>query len=215
MPADTGYYVCNISLNGGCIKRRYFFHLNGRCADILPVSVESFKGKYEAKKVLLKWQMAPGLNLKKFVIERKNYSGAYEEIGIVLPSPANDSYVFWDSTYTVDKNFYRLKLINYNNATAYSNIVMVSRKSASDEIRIYPNPAMDNITIEFKNAICSNYTIKIMNLLNQVVKEVEYDGKSGNILQISRSAAMRSGIYILQVLDKKNSFVFSQKIIFQ
>jgi hypothetical protein len=215
MPADTGYYVCNISLNGGCIKRRYFFHLNGRCADILPVSVESFKGKYEAKKVLLKWQMAPGLNLMKFVIERKNYSGAYEEIGMVLPSPANDSYVFWDSTYTVDKNFYRLKLINYNNATVYSNIVMVSRKSASDEIRIYPNPAMDNITIEFKNAICSNYTIKIMNLLNQIVKEVEYDGKSGNILQISRSAAMRSGIHILQVLDKKNSFVFSQKIIFQ
>jgi phage-related protein len=74
---------------------------------------------------------------------------------------------------------------------------------------------MDNITIEFKNALNSIYTVKMINLLNQVVKEIDYDGKSGNILQITRTAAMRSGIYILQVFDKKTSSVFSQKIIFQ
>jgi hypothetical protein len=215
MPADTGYYVCNISLNGGCIKRRYFFHLNGRCSDILPVSLENFKGKYVANKVLLNWQMTPGLSVKKFVVERKNYTGAFDEIGMVMTTQANESYNFWDSTYTTDKNYYRIKLINYNNSISYSNIAMVSRKLASDEIRIYPNPAMDNITIEFKNALNSIYTVKMINLLNQVVKEIDYDGKSGNILQITRTAAMRSGIYILQVFDKKTSSVFSQKIIFQ
>jgi hypothetical protein len=215
MPADTGYYVCNISLNAGCIKRRYFFHLNGRCADILPVSLQNFKGKYVGKKVLLDWQIAAYVNLKQFVIERKNYAGAFEEIGMVMVSPQNQLFNFWDSTSTLDKNFYRIKLINYNNTTAYSKVVMVNRKTALDEIQIYPNPAADNITIEFKNATSSSYNIRMMNLLSQVVKDIDYDVKSGNILQITRTAAMRSGIYILQVYDKKNSAVFSQKIIFQ
>jgi hypothetical protein len=215
LPSDTGYYVCNISVNAGCVKRRYFFHLNGRCSAILPVALTNLKGKYVAKKVLLNWQIAPGLNLKKFIIERKNYSGAFDEVGTVMTTPSTTSFSFWDSTFTVDKNFYRIKLVNYNNSTTYSNVVMLSRNTALDEIRIYPNPAIDNITIEFKNAANSNYTIKMMNLLNQVVKQIEYDGKSGNFLQIYRSTAMKPGIYVLQVFDKKSSFIFSQKIVFQ
>jgi len=214
MPSDTGYYVCNISVNAGCVKRRYYFHLNGRCADILPLAVQNFKGKYVAKKVLLNWQVAPGLNLKKFVIERKNNTGAFVEIAEVMANPSNEFYSFWDSTATLDKNFYRIKLLNHNNNTAFSNVIMVSRKAASDDIKIYPNPAMDHITIEFKNDVNSQYTIKMMNLLNQVVKDFDYEGKSGNVLQIRRSASMKSGIYIIQIFDKKTGSVFSQKIIF-
>ena len=215
LPTDTGYYVCNISISGGCIKRRYNFHLNGRCSEILPVSLQNLKGKYVDKKVLLEWQMAAGLNIKKFVIERKNFTGAFDEIGGVMTGTESQYFNFWDTTATLDKNFYRIKLVNYTNAIIYSNVVMVNKKINSTEIRIYPNPAVDNITVEFKNAINSTYTVKVLNLLNQVVKQINYDGKLGNILQITRGESMRSGMYILQVFDQKNSSLFSQKIIFQ
>lgn len=218
LPSDTGYYVCNIVVNSGCVKRRYYFHLNGACAAYLPLAIENFTGKYVGNKVVLNWEIAANIKFKKFIIERKNDAGQFTEIGTVIVPPnasQNLSHNYLDTLPGADKNYYRLKLVNYNNTFIFSKIILLSKKVSFEGINIYPNPVNDRLTVEFRTSNNHSYKIKLLNLLNQVVYQKDVNNVAGNKLQIIRTNKMSNGVYILRIFDKNSQEDFSQKVIFQ
>lgn len=218
-PSDTGLYVCHLSVNNGCIKRTYYYHLNGTCSHYLPVTLENFNGRYIGNKVLLNWQMQADGNLKKFVVERKNSNNSFVQIGSVnayLSSSSSAQYQFLDTLPGSEKNYYRLKLVDKNNAFAYSNVVLLTPKQGINGISIYPNPVNDQLTIDFnKTATNHLYKVKLVNLLNQVVREINYNSAAGNKLQISRPKEIGAGVYVMKLFDLNSGEEFSQKIVFQ
>ena len=218
LPADTGFYFCDIVVNSGCIKRRNYFHLNGNCFKFLPVVIEDFTGKYFEEKAILNWKITGNVNLRQFIIERRNEFSAFSPIGnvmVVQDGKQNQLYNFRDTMPLPGKNYYRLKLINQNNTFTYSNSIVLSRKISMEGISIYPNPVNDKLTIAFKGVNSHNYKIRLMNLLNQVVKEYDIYGASGTKLEITRTSEMQNGVYVLAVFDKNTNENFSQKVIFQ
>ncbi len=69
-------------------------------------------------------------------------------------------------------------------------------------ITIFPNPASDNITINY-TSVSKNYTITIYNAMGSLVKTIA-DKNASVIIPIGEFA---SGIYLLNVLDGNNSSV--------
>ena len=91
--------------------------------------LEYFHGRSEGDDVRLEWKTREEVNLQHFEIERKTPQNSFVEISTVQPNGSNSYYTYLDqSAYkTTDMIFiYRLKIIDTNGQTSYSNEVTVS-----------------------------------------------------------------------------------------
>lgn len=75
-------------------------------------------------------------------------------------------------------------------------------------LQLYPNPVLDNITIQNDNNI-EIQTINIVDLKGRVVKEFKYSTLNNNLINISE---LESGIYIINLITSSQQ-VLSKKII--
>jgi hypothetical protein len=218
LPADTGYYYCNVNVNNGCIRRRYYFHLNGNCFITLPVKLEQFSGTMAGDKNILHWQASGLEDLSIFVIERQNAGGRFEELGSVAlhgNNPLQNRFSFTDNQPISQQNFYRLKMINRNGRFTYSEVLALNKKAQTDNIRLYPNPATEMITVVFKKNNAKGYHLKLYNATNQLVKEASLGGNMGTVLQILRGKEIPSGLYIIKIYDKETGQEYAERLIFK
>ncbi|HVX28300.1 MAG TPA: T9SS type A sorting domain-containing protein [Parafilimonas sp.] len=118
----------------------------------LPVSILNFKGAVVNNQPILSWSTATEFNDKGFAIERSKDGKIFAQIGFVNGSGTTSqrrNYTYTDVTsgdIGVATCYYRLKQIDLDGKTNYSNVIPLSLKNALDW-KIYPNPVKDKITI--------------------------------------------------------------------
>lgn len=91
--------------------------------------LEYFHGRSEGDDIRLEWKTREEINLQHFKIERKTPQSPFVEIATVQPKGSNSTYTYVDqSVYKpTDLIFvYRLKIVDTNGQSAYSNEVSVS-----------------------------------------------------------------------------------------
>ncbi len=82
-----------------------------------------------------------------------------------------------------------------------------------NEIKIYPNPTSTFIYIDFGNyVLMTNYRLKIMNSLGQVVYESMINQQ---LSYIDLSSWSGNGLYLVQIVNPLNNIVETRKIILQ
>jgi len=80
-------------------------------------------------------------------------------------------------------------------------------------VKIYPNPANDQLNIDFGNyATLSNYTLKITNTLGQTVYTTVINKQSTTI---DLSTFSGKGIYSVLITDDNSNIIESKKIVLQ
>lgn len=215
LPEDTGLYVCHINVNSGCIKRTYYYRLDGSCYGYLPVTLQRFNGAYNEDRVVLNWQTAANTDIKYFTIEKKQ-GNSFRPIGRVEagvdPLPGT-TYSFKDLQPNPLINYYRLKITRYNNTVEYSTVITVNRKKEGEGIFVYPNPAQDRITIELNQAKDSYFTISLLNMMNQVIKQKLVQGRDMNRVTLGWPGQVAAGIYVIKVTGSNGNALFAQKIL--
>ncbi|MBC7536271.1 MAG: T9SS type A sorting domain-containing protein [Ferruginibacter sp.] len=216
-PSDTGIYVCHVSVNSGCINRTFIFHLGGQCWIVLPVKLQDFKGREMGDKNLLTWATAGEQDLDQFIIERKNNAGNFELIGNVL-SAGNSStklqYRFVDEAPQTGRNAYRLALKKNDLSFSYSNTVLLNNNKTSSTFTVYPNPVTDKFFIESAANSNHNYSIRLLNSMNQSIKEITILPNLNGRFKITRPIGIPKGVYILCIFDENDKQTFKQKMIF-
>ena len=109
-------------------------------------------GICEKNTTLLKWSTATETNNDYFTIERSVDALNFEIIG--NKDGAGNSqqilhYTFIDENLKEGTYYYRLKQTDFNGTFKYSKLIVVGCKSSfSQDILIYPNPSLEDITIE-------------------------------------------------------------------
>ncbi len=82
------------------------------------------------------------------------------------------------------------------------------------DIRVYPNPATDNVSLEFNNAK-GNYSIRLFNQAGQEVMSkvatVQYEVQTIGVQRNNLPA----GYYMIQVRNNNDGSVRAEKVIFQ
>lgn len=217
LPADTGIYICNINVYNGCINRWYYYHLNGECYQYLQMKLENFSGSVSGRNAVLNWDVPANPDIQKFVVERKNGSRGFMPIGSVFArgDNAKHAYYFIDSFWQQQKSFYRLKMVDKANNSLYSKEVIVAPIKQVSSMQVYPNPAMDLITVEFNPVTGHQYKIQLVSLTSQVVKEIDYNGNRREKVEIRRNNTVSSGVYIVKVIDVNTNEELTQKVIFR
>ena len=171
----------------------------------LPVKLQSFLASKNEQTVLLEWTTTEEYNSESFDIERSLNGKNWTSLGTVKASGQSNSdthYMFSDANPVHGNNFYRLKMIDFDNTFAYSIIRNVNLDKKSDlAIISYPNPVSDRVYIQMKDWTQVK-TIQLIGANGQII----YDsfGKLVNQINVKNLA---TGVYVLRLTLRDGSVV--------
>ena len=164
-------------------------YTGGGCP-VLPLKLINFLGEVRNESAVLNWQVENEKNIDQFIIERKTEGHPFKTIGNVLKKtvPTSfDSYSFTDPDYLAATNFYRLKIVYKDFSSEYSKILSLTPAKKYTGIRLYPNPATQQLFI----LSTSKTEIEIVSITGVILKKLlVYPGK--NSVDLTR---FPSGLY--------------------
>jgi hypothetical protein len=170
----------------------------------IPVELTSFTASVSDNAVTLNWSTATELNNHGFEIERKS-EGSFRTIGFVQgygTTTETRIYSFIDNNLAVGQHSYRLKQVDFNGTSEFSDIVEVEilAPDVYALVQNYPNPFNPNTKITYSLAIDSKVTLKVFDVLGQEVVTLINGNVTAGIQEINFDASsLNSGVYFYQI----------------
>ncbi|PKP20080.1 MAG: hypothetical protein CVU05_09855 [Bacteroidetes bacterium HGW-Bacteroidetes-21] len=163
----------------------------------LPVEFISFNAKSNGNKVTLHWQTLTEINNKWFEVERSDNGLHFTTVGTVNGSGTTNSpsnYSFTDIPETSGIIYYRLKQVDFDGQSAYTEIIAVNF-SIKKEISVYPNPANinDNIFIDGlpENAVL----VEVYDINSRLIHQTYTTG----IISLKNTVDIQPGVYFIRI----------------
>jgi hypothetical protein len=168
----------------------------------LPIELIDFQAEVKGRSIQLNWTTANEINNAYFDIEHSANGKIFNTIGQVKGSGTINTkqyYSFLSDNLLNGINYYRLKQVDFNGKTNYSNIISIQQKGGS-KVKIYPTITSGELKIEGTDSFV------ITNTNGQVVfSQTPKNEKSFTI------AHLPNGLYIIKGVDTEG-VNFSEKI---
>lgn len=171
---------------------------------VLPVELVRFNANVKDDRVLLEWQTASEVNNEGFEIQKSKDGKAWDMIEFVKGNGSSsvlNTYTSIDRAPNQGSNFYRLKQMDIDGRFEYSNIAVVDFNNRLNEVELFPNPAMGQLTL-----INGEGKVYIYNALGETVKQLTI-GESQTTISL---ADLLNGQYYLQVIQEDGTVVSKQ-----
>jgi hypothetical protein len=111
------------------------------------------------------------------------------------------TYNWLDKNTLSGYNYYRIRSVDFNGQTAYTQIVKVLIGNVTAAINVYPNPAINGtVNLQFTNQPAGVYYARLINPIGQVVVSkqiIHAEGSSTETIKVNDASA--KGIYQLEV----------------
>lgn len=159
----------------------------------LPLNLISFSAKATNSANKLLWTTGNEVNVKQFEVERSVDGTNFTQIGI-QNSIGSGNYTSIDSLRLKGNNYYRLRIVEQNGESKFSNTIMVKGSfNEESEITIYPNPVEDlvKISVEDKNSISK---VTLFDMQGKIMLTKEILGSTNLSL-----GNLAPGIYIVHI----------------
>ena len=178
----------------------------------MPLSVQlaEFTVNAAGSKSQLNWSTSAEISNTGFAIERSTDGINWQQIGFVSSKAIGNnssqqlSYIWYDNNPLNGINYYRLKQIDINGNSNYSDIKTININN-DNKISVQPNPVTDKLYI-----ITNNWSdikeIKLLDATGRMIYQISNarDGINMN--------SLATGMYMLQII-KTNSDIQTEKII--
>lgn len=164
---------------------------------ILPVTYSFFTANGLQDHVLLEWETEIEDANAGFAIERAEIgSNNFVRLGFVDAVSTAVQYTFKDYTPTPGTSYvYRLRQIDIDGTFAFSPLVTASLPNFIDQLRAYPNPTQDQLTVVTDN---SGEVLNLTDLTGRLVLQQALSPDGSTTLTTS---SLSPGIYFLRVGD--------------
>ena len=188
-----------------------------------PVELTSFTSTVKDRNVTLNWSTAVELNNAGFEIERKSVNDAqWTNIGFVegngtTSEPKN--YTFTDAKLETGKYNYRLKQIDYNQAsTVYdlNNAIEIGIPKKPELSQNYPNPFNPVTNIDYNLTYSGNVSLKIYDITGREIVTLLNKTQTAGYYTVQFDASnFASGTYFYTITtdDGVNNFVMTKRMI--
>lgn len=178
----------------------------------LPAKLGDFTAVQKPSGVQLNWETLTEQNTAYFDVEKSTDGVNFKSIGRVNAkgnSTNRQPYSYLDETPFSGTNFYRLNLIDIDNAYAHSNIVAVRNSGKFFTLEVFPNPAADLLQVQVPSGQKDIANIRITNASGAQVYSKPFQLNEGvNALSIP-IAGLPGGIYYLSSEGKDGKQVIS------
>jgi hypothetical protein len=208
--SERSYFVTAINA-AGCYSATIY--LPGIGCIVLPVTFKSFTATRGNSNVIVKWETASEQNNTGFAIER-NTNGTWQQVAFVPTQAVNGNsdtklnYSYTDLNNTKGISQYRIKQVDINASSKYTEIRSVRGDGQPGKTIIYPNPSTNGkINIVFEEA-AGTRNISVMDLSGRIVKQIT--GVTNNNVQIDK---LMPGMYSLRIIVVETGVQSVEKII--
>ncbi|GMU96789.1 S8 family serine peptidase [Ignavibacterium album] len=188
---------------------------------VIPVELTSLSAKTDRDNVIIEWQTATETNNQGFEIQRKVKGvESWTSAGYVSgkgTTTERQTYQYIDKQLRAGKYLYRLKQIDLDGTTEYSQEIEVEVAVPEEYVlyQNYPNPFNPSTTIEFSLPEKSEVVLSIYNSLGEKVRElVNGSMEAGYQRVVFDARELPSGTYVYQINAKGStkSFIQSKKM---
>ncbi|RKY99822.1 MAG: hypothetical protein DRQ13_01580 [Ignavibacteriae bacterium] len=175
---------------------------------IIPVELISFNAEVDENGIVLKWETATELNNSGFEIEKSTDSRTFEKIGQINgkgTTTEKQEYIYIDGSIVSGngKVFYRLKQIDFDGTSEYSDVIEVDYSLIPKVFSLsqnYPNPFNPTTTIKFDIPKEVKVTLKIYDALgSEVATLVNENMEPGYYKYQWNAAQFASGVYFYRI----------------
>lgn len=171
-----------------------------------PVEWLDFTAEAQGGQALLRWATAREVNSSHFVVERSGDGRMFTDVGQVTAAGNTEktsNYRFTDpqATQAGPRAYYRLRQVDQDGATSYSNRVELAFTGETPplEIRLSPNPASDQTLIAL-TGLTRPARLKVLAMNGQVMYQ-QAIGTTGDWEQELNVSSWTSGTYIVSIED--------------
>jgi hypothetical protein len=180
----------------------------------LPVAFGAFSANRSNSVVALKWTTATESNNLGFEIQRLIGNGSWQTISFVATQAAQGNsasdltYTFTDMNQTKGISQYRIKQIDIDKRSKYSEIRAVRGENQKGKTIVYPNPSSDGkVNLVFDDA-SGIRDISLMDMNGRVIKQMK--GVTNNNILFDNLTA---GIYTVRIVNNETSEQDVQKFV--
>ncbi len=171
----------------------------------LPVTWAYLNGFHQDDKNVIEWHTSSELNNHGFEVQRSITGIEFDSIGFVVGSGTSQlpqTYVFEDLFPSSGWNYYRLKQIDYDGASEYSQLIPI-RVSEVSVVAVYPNPATQELFVSrFDNN--EQVTVTLRHIISKRPYELHQDPKQPSRFSLEN---VDPGIYIANITVGQKAFV--------
>ncbi|MCA0388433.1 MAG: T9SS type A sorting domain-containing protein [Bacteroidetes bacterium] len=178
---------------------------------IVPVEFTSFSATSQNGKVNLAWETASETNNKGFEVQRSLDNQNFSNVGYVTgkgTTTKTSSYAFTDDFSVSGKVYYRLKQIDFDGTSAFSNTIEVESNMITgfELFQNYPNPFNPSTSINFTVSESGLATLKIFSVTGEEVANLfSQSVEKGTVYTVNFNAAnLNSGVYFAQLSQGNN-----------
>ncbi len=177
----------------------------------VPVTLASLKAWQKDDDIAVEWKVANELNIREYEVEKSMDGRHFAKVNTTTARDNSSStliYNWLDKKVAIGANYYRIRIVENNGATKYSQVVKVIVGKGVPGIAIYPNPVKGNlIKLQMNSMPTGLYEFRLVNSLGQVLmtRSVYHDGNPGEIIPLPKNVT--PGMYELEVIhpDKTKS----------
>lgn len=183
----------------------------GSCYSILPVQLKSFAIQKAGNSTRLNWSTAQEINSREFVVERSTNGSTWISIATLAAagnSVVEKNYSYVDNTPVKGLNFYRIRLVDVDNAFSNTDTKSVLFGTA-DVVVITPNPTSSFVNIYMSKNDNSQSQVFITTANGRLVETI----RTNEQVYRYNTSRLNKGVYIFRVMSNGNSS--SQKVIIQ
>ncbi|HOZ68882.1 MAG TPA: choice-of-anchor D domain-containing protein [Chitinophagaceae bacterium] len=187
--------VVNIASNDGD-EAAFTFEIG--VFSILPVTFTTFNVKKEGTQSRLFWTTATEINNIGFEVQRSTNGLNWTVIGFVAGAGNSDlarSYYFMDATPVKGVNYYRLKQVDNDSRTKFTDIRTVT--FASNKTLVYPVPTTDIVTIELADNRLIGTIAYLTDMQGKLVRQVSIS----SMQQPVSLSGLQAGMYWMKLSD--------------
>ncbi|MBC7722608.1 MAG: T9SS type A sorting domain-containing protein, partial [Pedobacter sp.] len=198
----TGYYFAEITIAGNRVISAPIWYTYNTA---LPVSLLSFTAAINNNKTTsVSWVTSAEINNKLFVIERSIDGIHFSAIDSVAGrgnSSLQNNYAIVDANPVDGINYYRLKQIDNDGKTTYSNVVSVNlNKALINYFTIYPNPVNSQLTVNINSKTEQTAKLIITDVFGRTLQTAKLQLSKGNQLQTVAINQLVTGTYNVTIM---------------
>ena len=161
------------------------------------------------KNVLLNWRAYVDDEAKGFEVERSKDQINWEKIGTVNLKTSNftSDYSLLDQQPLQGKSYYRLKMVEKTGSSRYSKTRLIQIDQLNTKLRIYPNPAKNDVTISINSSMNQSATLIIRSIAGEVMIRRSISlTETDNRVSVSTNG-LSNGLYVVELITPEKTFV--------
>ena len=180
----------------------------------LPVTFGAFSAIRTSSVVALKWTTATESNNLGFEIQRLIGGGSWQTISFVATQAANGNsasdltYTYTDLNQTKGISQYRIRQIDIDKRSKFSEIRAVRGDNQKGKIIVYPNPSSDGKVNIIFDDVAGIRDISLTDINGRVIKQMK--GVTNNNILFENLTA---GIYTIRIVNNETSEQEVQKFV--